>query len=176
MLVTTLLGFLALSLGILITFYYRTQRQTWGPILGISASTLGVFSAFAEYAGFSSFAIILGGGLGLILIIVLGFLAFERDPRVLVLAGMPIITLLIIFVGLYSFPLTLTLLEYMAFSGAIISAYDYSNPDVTARVRSASGLLRAIVWVFFFIRGLVESIVERPSRSVIAMAYFAFIS
>ena len=162
-----------LALGALVAIYYRFQRQTWGTILGVSASMLGAFFTLAELAAFSGVNIILSGVIGTVAIVVFMFLTFERDPRVLLLTGIPVVIL----VGVYAYPLPLfLLLEYMALSIAIISAYDYSEVKVAARIRGAVGTPRTVVWVFSFIHDLVVRIFKRPSRGLVALAYLLFTS
>ena len=164
---------MTLGLGFLVTYYCRTQRQTWGTILGLSVTSLGAFFAFAEYSAFSGRTVVLAGGLWSVAIIVFMFLAFGRDPRILLLIGIPVMILL----GIFGYPYSvLLLLEYMALCITTISAYDYSDDSVTARIRNVKGYLGASVRPLSFVRTIVERIVEQPPRGVVAITYFAFLS
>jgi len=163
-----------IGIGALVSYYYGIRRHTWGSLLGIALVLEGGFLLFAN-TKLSETGLIIGGSLGMMAIFNLTFFTFGRDSRLLLLLGIPLIILVEAYAN-YVLTLTLVLLVYMSLVTAIISAVDYSDDGITTRVRKIDGLLGMTLWVFFSIHRLLERIIERPSRRVIAVAYFGFIT
>jgi len=165
---------ITVGIGVLVFSYYRLHRHTLGSLLGIAVAIEGASLAITNALS-SGLAFIIGGSVGMMAIIILTFFTFERNSRILALLGIPAIILIEAYAN---FALTgpLLLLEYMGLVAAIISAIDYSSVDISARVQNEDGLFRAPLRVFSSLNGLLERIVERPSRIITALVYFTFLS
>ncbi len=162
-----------IGIGLLFVFQFLRRRQVWGIIIGIVLVLMALVPLIGLYFSISYQLMFVFGVAAVFVAFVLIYPLSGRNPRMLLLLGIPVSLLVQSY--LYPLPLLLMLSVYLVFVAVILSSYDYSGIDITARMRNTNNYLRVSLYPFSFIQRLVTLVSHgRPTRSGFVVAYLMF--
>ncbi len=168
---TVVVSYLVVVSGLVISYQFVKNRNSWGTMFGLAFSLTGVSLVMISYSLISDLLVAIVLGVESFVVLTLLYPASGWNRRALLLLPLPALLL----TRSYVYPLPIIgFFVYLVLSVVIVAAYDHSGVDVATCLTNVDKPVRKILWPMLRIQKLLErgSKKTRPARGALALAYF----